>query len=153
MPATNRGSVRGRVRRRTTRSRVSLLTGRIAVAIDVHVGHPVHCALQAADGRLVHGDGVGIGLRDVEIEILGQLHQAVVRGDAEELIDQRASRRRRVRWQSIDAARDIGYEVIRLDTGDRQPAALRVFRATGYREIGDYNGNPVAAFWFEKSLA
>jgi len=51
-----------------------------------------------------------------------------------------------------DAARDIGYEVIRLDTGDRQPAALRVFRATGYREIGDYNGNPYASYWFEKLL-
>jgi GNAT superfamily N-acetyltransferase len=50
-------------------------------------------------------------------------------------------------------ARDAGYGVVRLDTGNQQPEALALFRAAGYREIGDYNANPYASFWFEKALA
>jgi GNAT superfamily N-acetyltransferase len=50
-------------------------------------------------------------------------------------------------------ARDTGYEVLRLDTGDQQPDAVALYRASGYREIADYNANPEASFWFEKELA
>jgi len=48
--------------------------------------------------------------------------------------------------------RERGYSVARLDTGDRQPAAKRLYERAGYREIGDYNGNPYAHFWFEKRI-
>jgi GNAT superfamily N-acetyltransferase len=51
-----------------------------------------------------------------------------------------------------NAARDAGYRIVRLDTGNQQPAALNLFRSTGYREIHDYNGNPHASYWFEKAL-
>jgi len=51
-----------------------------------------------------------------------------------------------------DAARHTGYRVVRLDTGDQQPAALQLFRTSGYREIDDYNGNPHASYWFEKLI-
>src|SRR5437764_11159146 len=51
-----------------------------------------------------------------------------------------------------NAARQAGYRVVRLDTGDKQPAALELFRSTGYRQIDDYNGNPHASYWFEKIL-
>jgi GNAT superfamily N-acetyltransferase len=51
-----------------------------------------------------------------------------------------------------DAARRAGYQVMRLDTGANQPAALALFRSSGYREIGDYNANPYASYWFEKTL-
>jgi GNAT superfamily N-acetyltransferase len=49
-------------------------------------------------------------------------------------------------------ARTAGYSFVRLDTGDRQPEALRLYRSAGYREIPDYNGNPAASYWFEKPL-
>ena len=49
-------------------------------------------------------------------------------------------------------AREAGYTAIRLDTGSRQPQATALFQSAGYEPIGDYNGNPVAAFWFQKSL-
>lgn len=49
-------------------------------------------------------------------------------------------------------ARELGYERVRLDTGDRQPAAKRLYERGGYREIDDYNGNTAASFWFEKQL-
>lgn len=50
-------------------------------------------------------------------------------------------------------ARDVGYERIRLDTGDAQPEALRLYRSHGYVEIEDYNANPFASHWFEKQLS
>jgi GNAT superfamily N-acetyltransferase len=50
-------------------------------------------------------------------------------------------------------AADRGYEVLRLDTGDRQPAALALFRALGYTPIGDYNDNPYASHWLEKPVS
>jgi len=49
-------------------------------------------------------------------------------------------------------ARDAGYDTIRLDTGAKQPASVALFRSHGYQPIADYNGNPVAAYWFEKRL-
>ena len=49
-------------------------------------------------------------------------------------------------------AGERGYSIVRLDTGDRQPRALELFRTAGYREVEDYNGNPFASYWFEKRL-
>jgi pimeloyl-ACP methyl ester carboxylesterase/ribosomal protein S18 acetylase RimI-like enzyme len=51
------------------------------------------------------------------------------------------------------AARDAGYDTVRLDTGAKQEASVGLFRAAGYQAIPDYNGNPVAAYWFEKRIA
>jgi GNAT superfamily N-acetyltransferase len=49
-------------------------------------------------------------------------------------------------------AREIGYPTARLDTGPRQANARGLYEAAGYREIENFNGNPVAVFWGEKSL-
>jgi GNAT superfamily N-acetyltransferase len=46
----------------------------------------------------------------------------------------------------------LGYACVRLDTGDLQPEALGLFRAAGYTEIPDYNGNTWATYWMEKRL-
>ncbi len=51
------------------------------------------------------------------------------------------------------AARENGYETVRLDTGAKQPASVSLFSSSGYEPIADYNGNPVAAHWFEKRVA
>jgi GNAT superfamily N-acetyltransferase len=51
-----------------------------------------------------------------------------------------------------EAARELGYARIRLDTGPRQPHARSLYRSAGYREIPDYNANPAASFWGEKEL-
>ena len=50
-------------------------------------------------------------------------------------------------------ARERGFELVRLDTRDRLAEAIRIYRAAGYREIPDYNGNPRVNRWFEKRLA
>jgi GNAT superfamily N-acetyltransferase len=51
-----------------------------------------------------------------------------------------------------DRARELGYAVARLDTGPRQPGARHLYVSSGYREIDNFNGNPVATFFGEKSL-
>jgi GNAT superfamily N-acetyltransferase len=49
-------------------------------------------------------------------------------------------------------ARELGYEISRLDTGPRQLHARRLYEREGYVEIENFNGNPVASFFGEKSL-
>jgi len=51
-----------------------------------------------------------------------------------------------------ERARQLGYEVARLDTGPRQIGARALYESEGYIEIEDFNGNPVASFWGEKPL-
>jgi GNAT superfamily N-acetyltransferase len=59
---------------------------------------------------------------------------------------------RRMLSELEQAARAVGYAVVRLDTGDRQPHALALYRSAGYHEIDDYNANPAASRWLEKHL-
>ena len=49
-------------------------------------------------------------------------------------------------------ARELGYEIARLDTGPRQPHAQRMYERAGYAEIENFNANPVATFFGEKRL-
>jgi GNAT superfamily N-acetyltransferase len=51
-----------------------------------------------------------------------------------------------------DAARELGYERVRLDAGPEQRHSRILFAATGYVEIAPYNGNHIADYWAEKSL-
>ena len=51
-----------------------------------------------------------------------------------------------------NAARGLGFTRVRLDTGPDQPRAKALYLSTGYTEIADYNGNPFASFWGEKTL-
>lgn len=54
----------------------------------------------------------------------------------------------------IDAAREIGYELVRLDTlPGRMDRAISMYRSLGFREIEAYYQNPVAgAMFMELSL-
>ena len=51
-----------------------------------------------------------------------------------------------------DAARSFGYASARLDTGPKQPHARALYESEGYLEVENFNGNPVATFFGEKSL-
>lgn len=48
--------------------------------------------------------------------------------------------------------RRLGYRRLRLTTGDRQPAALALFRAAGYEAVPAFDDNPFAAHWLEKTV-
>lgn len=51
-----------------------------------------------------------------------------------------------------DAARERGYAVLRMDTGPRHQHAIAFYEAEGYRPVADYNGNPLATWFGEKTL-
>ncbi len=51
-----------------------------------------------------------------------------------------------------NAARAMGYRTARLDTGGRQPHAMALYEAAGYRRVGNFNNNPAAEFHGEKRL-
>lgn len=51
-----------------------------------------------------------------------------------------------------EEAAALGARVVRLDTGREMAPAVALYRSSGYREVDDYNGNPDAGWWFEKSL-
>jgi GNAT superfamily N-acetyltransferase len=50
------------------------------------------------------------------------------------------------------AARERGYAFVRLDTGPLQRGAMALYASEGYTEIGNFNANPIAAYWGEKRL-
>jgi GNAT superfamily N-acetyltransferase len=52
-----------------------------------------------------------------------------------------------------DAARELGYASVRLDTGPKQARAQALYESAGYRPVGNFNGNPMASYWGEKDLA
>jgi GNAT superfamily N-acetyltransferase len=58
--------------------------------------------------------------------------------------------------QILDALHRIAAEAgctdIRLDTNAVLGEAVGLYRATGYREVPDYNGNGRADLWFERRL-
>lgn len=49
-------------------------------------------------------------------------------------------------------ARELGYEIARLDTGPKQTRARRMYERAGYTPIANFNANPVATFFGEKVL-
>ncbi|MCW3003168.1 MAG: MarR family transcriptional regulator [Conexibacter sp.] len=59
----------------------------------------------------------------------------------------------RVLLEALEAqARRLGYRVARLDTGPQQPGAQRMYETAGYRAIQNFNANPFASFWGQKTL-
>jgi len=55
--------------------------------------------------------------------------------------------------QSINLARDLGYEKIRLDTVSTMVSAIKLYRAKGFTEIDSYTYNPRAdVIFFELEL-
>jgi len=94
------------------------------------------------DGVAVCGGGVkDLGDGTCEIKRMYVIPEARRKGYARELL-----------VALEDAARKLGYEIARLDTGPRQPLSERMYREAGYEPIHNFNGNPVASFFGEKPL-
>ena len=94
------------------------------------------------DGAPVCGGGVkGLDAQAAEIKRMYVVPAARRRGVARALLA-----------ALEDAAHELGYTTVRLDTGPRQPHAQALYEASGYRPIGNFNANPVASFWGEKRL-
>ena len=53
----------------------------------------------------------------------------------------------------VEFANLLRQNGVRVSLADgEQMRVLGLYRAAGYREVPDYNGNPYAAHWFEKTL-
>ncbi|MBI2525069.1 MAG: GNAT family N-acetyltransferase [Candidatus Rokubacteria bacterium] len=52
----------------------------------------------------------------------------------------------------LAVARALGCRRLRLDSERRLEAAVHLYRAYGFSEIADYNGNPRAELWMEVRL-
>ena len=50
-------------------------------------------------------------------------------------------------------ARDLGYQRVRLTTGDAQPEALALFQSAGYEEIAPLTDGAFTRHWMERSIA
>ncbi|MBS1879134.1 MAG: GNAT family N-acetyltransferase [Actinobacteria bacterium] len=59
---------------------------------------------------------------------------------------------RRILEQLQAIARERGCRAVRLDSNDYLREAVGLYRAAGYREVADYNGNAKADLWFELEL-
>ena len=94
------------------------------------------------------GDVVGTaGVRRLESEV-GELKRMWIRP-----AHQGRGLGRRLLEACLDEARALGLRRVRLDTQARMEAAQALYRAYGFREIPDYNGNPRAQIWMEAPLA
>jgi GNAT superfamily N-acetyltransferase len=52
-----------------------------------------------------------------------------------------------------DAAYDLGYREVHLDTNATLVEAIAMYERAGYRHIERYNDNPYAQAWFAKRLS
>jgi GNAT superfamily N-acetyltransferase len=52
-----------------------------------------------------------------------------------------------------EAARDLGYREVYLDTNGALTEAIAMYDGAGYRRIDRYNDNPYAQAWFAKRLS
>lgn len=59
---------------------------------------------------------------------------------------------RRLMTTAEAAARELGIELLRLDTNSALPEASRLYRATGWTEIPRFNEDPYPDLFFEKRL-
>ena len=107
--------------------------------------------LRAPDGAYVVGyeDTVAVaggGVRRLS-EGVAEIKRMYVRPDA------RSRGIARTLLEALeDAARTLGYQAVRLDTGPKQVHALALYRTAGYVDVAPYNDNPFACFWGEKQL-
>jgi GNAT superfamily N-acetyltransferase len=127
---------------------VSELYGRIDVpgaptATPADFSPPGGAFLVLYDGdRAVAGGGIKrLDNEACEIKRMYVVPEARGRGVGQALLD-----------ALEDEARRLGYRTARLDTGEHQPHAQRMYERAGYRAIGNFNANPFASFWGEKAL-
>jgi ribosomal protein S18 acetylase RimI-like enzyme len=122
------------------------------VVLDPGAGSPAGMADFAAPrGRfLVAYNGADpvacAGLRPIGDEI----------GEVKRLYVSSAARRQGIARRLLSVleseARSLGYRRLRLDTNPGNDPSIALFREAGFHEIPDYNGNELAAHWFEKEL-
>lgn len=110
-------------------------------------------AVAAPDGEFLvaYLDGVPVGCGGIK-------RWSATTAEVKRMYTAPAGRRRGVGRALLrgleDAARRLGYEAVRLETGEEQPEAMRLYEAEGYERIppyGRYRDDPRSAC-FQKRL-
>lgn len=104
--------------------------------------------LVAPDGCLLVLDGIAVGgVRRLDDET-GEIKRMFVAPE-----HRRQGHARRLLKALEDAARELGYIRVRLDTGPLQPEAASLYKSSAYTEIAPYNDYmPPGSHFFEKRL-
>lgn len=121
----------------------------IDLEAEIAAGPPRALALPTGVLLLTRVDGAPVGMggiRHLDTEVAEVKTMYVTpaqrgRGIARELLAE---------LETI--ARRHGCRAVHLDTSDYLTDAIGLYRTAGYREAPDYNGNPKANLWFERSL-
>jgi GNAT superfamily N-acetyltransferase len=121
----------------------------VDIEAEIAAGPPADLA--PPDGVLllarVAGDAAGLGgVRHLDTEVAEVKSMYVAPGH------RGAGLGRRIIAELERIARDRGCRASRLDTSSYLTPAVALYRAAGYREVADYNGNPKADLWFERRL-
>ncbi len=121
----------------------------IDLAAEIAAGPPADLAPPAGALLLARVDGEPAGLGGIR-----HLDTAVAEVKSMYVAPAHRGRglARRLLGELEEIARRHGCGAARLDTSDYLTAAIGLYRAAGYREVADYNGNPKASLWFERRL-
>jgi GNAT superfamily N-acetyltransferase len=103
--------------------------------------------LTRPSGCLLVVDGVACaGLRKLDATT-AEVKRMYVRPE-----HRRRGHARRLLERLEEAARELGYTRVRLDTGPLQPEAAALYASAGYNPIGAYTAMPPGSHFFEKRV-
>ena len=154
---------RGYTIRRAGASDAAAVTRELAAYLE-HIGETFDAGgvdKDIARWSEVYGDGRGVLLLvcDPAGEVVGTAAVRVLEPGVAEIKRmwiRSAHQGRGLGRPLIDAclaeARGLGCRLVRLDSERRLEAAVHLYRAHGFTETTDYNGNPRADVWMERAL-
>jgi len=125
--------------------------GELGLEVSAETGQPPPADLEPPNGVLllarIEGEPVGLaGVRHLDTDIAEVKSMYVVP-------EHRGRGLGRILLAAVEEiAAERNCTRTRLDTNDYLEDALRLYRAAGYREVPDYNGNEKANLWFERQL-
>jgi GNAT superfamily N-acetyltransferase len=122
---------------------------KVDIEAEIAAGPPAN--LEPPEGILllvrVEGDPAGLGgVRHLDTQVAEIKSMYVARAYRGTGIGRKII----ARLEAI--AGEHGCRATRLDTSRYLTAAVALYRAAGYSEVPDYNGNPKADLWFEREL-
>jgi GNAT superfamily N-acetyltransferase len=125
--------------------------GELGIEVSAETGQPPPGDLEPPNGVLllarIDGEPIGLaGVRHLDTDVAEVKSMYLVPEQRGRGLGMRLLRE----VERIAAER--GCARTRLDTSDYLTDAIGLYRAAGYREVPDYNGNPKANLWFERRL-
>ena len=116
----------------------------VSPVADAEMTSPAGLLLVAS----LHGEPVGCGALIFHPDAVGMVKRMWVAPSVRGL-----GLGRRLLHELEGRAREKGLRLMRLETRDELPEAIRMYETSGYREVEPFNDEPYAHHWFEKPLS